>query len=118
MEYEHSTLEQLSTGNHQDKPVTLNEVPTIAYAEQNYIRGLFVRGDKKVVFHMQDNNPRRIGELLRIMNLCSERGIELEFRGRYETGVAGISIGGKKETLDGFVVDELELANFDKIMQS
>jgi hypothetical protein len=112
MEYKQSTLEELSQGYHVHTPVTLSEVPRGVKVKRDYIEGLFIREDRRVIFYiLHNNNPEILDKLIRIMAVSSERNIEIEFKGRYHSNGGEFKFRGKKETLDTFAVNELDSDN-------
>ena len=120
--YNPATLEELSQYYHRDTPITLHEVPVNVFAGNNYITGLFIRGNRKVIFKIQINDPTRLNEMTGIMRLCESNGTELDFLGNYSSNSVELSkrkIGETKETrerLDAFAVDGLRLGRLGHLL--
>jgi hypothetical protein len=120
--YNPTTLEELSEYYHRETHVTIREVPVNVCAGNNYITGLFIRGNRKVVFKIEINDPTRLNEMTGIMRLCQSNGTELEFLGEYSSNSVELSrrrIGETKETrerLDAFAVDGLRLGRFGHLL--
>jgi hypothetical protein len=55
--YNPTTLEELSEGYHIETPVSVSEVPNVVNINQDYVTGLFIRGNRKVVFQMRISDP-------------------------------------------------------------